>query len=88
LLLELAEQGKVIKRTGKAKNNKLCYRFFSTGQDFGAIGMNNFISPSIFFNNNVEPNPELIINSKTWKKFVINKRIHYLMGELQGRYVK
>jgi len=81
LLLELAEQGKVIKRTGKAKNNKLCYRFFSTGQDFGAVGMNNFVSPSIFSNNNVEPNPESIINSKAWKNFVKGTRIHYLMGE-------
>ena len=88
MLLELAEQGKVIKRTGKAKNNKLCYRFFSTGQDFGAVGMNNFVSPSIFSNNNVEPNFESIINSKAWKNFVKGTRIHYLMGELQGRYGK
>jgi|TARA_E500000318_G_scaffold100905_1_gene103976 hypothetical protein len=81
LLLDLEQNRKVLKRTYKANNNKQCYRFFSIGQKLGAVGMNNFVSPSIFFNNNVEPNPELIINSKTWKKFVINKRIHYLMGE-------
>tara|TARA_R100000995_G_scaffold27487_1_gene11988 strand:- start:395 stop:814 length:420 start_codon:yes stop_codon:yes gene_type:complete len=81
LLLELAESKKVIKRTYKANNNKQCYRFFSTGQRLGAVGMNNFVSPSIFSNNNVEPDPELVINSKTWKNFVKGTRIHYLMGE-------
>tara|TARA_R110002012_G_scaffold276294_1_gene463233 strand:- start:836 stop:1228 length:393 start_codon:yes stop_codon:yes gene_type:complete len=88
LLLELEESRKVIKRTYKANNNKQCYRFFSTGQKLGAVGMNNFVSPSVFFNNNAEPNPEFIINSEDWNKFVVNKRVHYLMGELQGKYRK
>ncbi len=81
LLLDLEENRKVLKRTYKASNNKQCYRFFSTGQKLGAVGMNNFVSPSVFFNDNVEPKPEFIINSKMWEKFVINKRTHYLMGE-------
>ena len=52
------------------------------------MGMNNFISPSIFSNNNVEPDFDSIINSKEWAEFVKGTRIHYLMGELQGRYGK
>ena len=88
LLVELTEQGKVFKRTRKGKNNAQGFRFFPTDQKLGAVGMNNFISPSIFSNNNVEPNPESIINSKAWKDFVKGTRIHYLMGELQGGYGK
>tara|TARA_R100000995_G_scaffold35352_1_gene16117 strand:- start:72 stop:473 length:402 start_codon:yes stop_codon:yes gene_type:complete len=81
LLLELTEKKKILKRNYKAKNNKQCYRFFSTNQKLGAVGMNNFVSPSIFSNNNVEPDPESIINSKAWKNFVKGTRIHHLMGE-------
>jgi hypothetical protein len=91
LLLALAEEGRIIKRTYKANNNKQGYKFFATSQgknSYGVMGMNNFISPSIFSNNNVEPDFDSIINSKEWAEFVKGTRIHYLMGELQGRYGK
>jgi len=88
LLLDLEQNRKVIKRLYKANNNKQCYRFFSTGQRLGAVGMNNFVSPSIFSNNNVEPDLESIINSTVWKKFVRGTRIHYLMGEASNKMIK
>ena len=85
LLLELAEKGQVIKRNYTGKNHKQAYRFYSNGQrnQFGVIGMNNFVSPSIFYNKNVEISMEKILSlkPKQWEKFIINKRIHYLMGE-------
>ena len=84
LLLALAEEGRIIKRTFKAANNKQGYKFFATSQgknSYGVMGMDNFISPSIFSNNNVDPDFDSIINSKEWAKFVTGTRIHYLMGE-------
>lgn len=87
LLLELANKGKVIKRTYKGKNHKQAYRFFSNGQmnDYGVTGMNNFISPSVFYNNNIETSIETAVslNPTQWKKFVKKKQIHYL--ELEPR---
>ena len=71
LLLELANKGKVIKRTYKGKNHKQAYRFFSNGQmnDYGVTGMNNFISPSVFYNNNIETSIETAVslNNKYYK---------------------
>ena len=83
LMMELAENKKLIKKRFKGLNGQMTYRFFSVGQfkKNTPIGMTNFVSPSIFFNNNQEPDIESVINSEPWKKFVRGTRIHQLMGE-------
>tara|TARA_R100000963_G_C4642159_1_gene105791 strand:+ start:2017 stop:2397 length:381 start_codon:yes stop_codon:yes gene_type:complete len=80
VLLDLATEGKVLKRKSKACNNQMTYRFYSIKQYDGDYpsGMSNFISPSIFHNNNIEPNIEVLINSPEWQGFVITARIHWL----------
>ena len=85
LMMELAEKGTLIKKRFKARNGQMTYRFFSVAQvsENAPIGMTNFISPSVFFNKNVEPSVADIINSKKkqWNKFIIRTRIHRLHGD-------
>jgi hypothetical protein len=90
LLLDLAEKGKILKRNYKGKNNKKCYRFFSTGQKLGAVGMNNFVSPSIFSNNNIELPIDTIISRSPsqWNKFVKGVYVHYLMTDSSKRVAR
>ena len=80
ILLDLATEGKILKRKAKARNNQMTYRFYSITQYDGNApsGMSKFISPSIFHNNNREPNIEVLTNSPEWEVFVISKRIHWL----------
>jgi len=84
LLLELAEQGRVIKRKSKAANNKMTYRFYSLGQFDGAapVGMSNKVSPSIFYDNNSPMPVEVYSNSKEWDEFVVSSK-QYFMGKLE-----
>lgn len=83
LMIELSEHKKLIRRKYKAKNGQMTYRFFSVGQYSGDVplGMSNFISPSVFSNNNVEPNIESVINSRQWRKFVKKTKVHLILGD-------